>query len=131
MKKMQRIFLFLKHMFLAALLMLKKLFQILTKNNNFFMKVTSGVFHPNIPKSRSDVRMTCRFRPYHSTGVFLIQHMALIRQGRITFISGCHVTLGPYHSGRYSCFTIQNPRSPKCRSVKDTWHSSISSCDST
>jgi hypothetical protein len=49
MKKMQRIFLFLKQMFLAALLMMKNLFQILTKNNHFLMNIPvnmmkSGVF---------------------------------------------------------------------------------------
>jgi hypothetical protein len=99
-------------------------------------KVTSGDFHPNIPKSRrvksrSDVRLTTSLQALPLHGCFSTQHMALIHRGCIAFISGYHVTLGPYHSGSFSCFTIQNSRSPKCRSVEDTWHSSISSCDNT
>jgi hypothetical protein len=50
MKKMQRIFFFLKQMSLAALLMMKKFFQILTKNNLFLM---------NIPVMVMDIIFLC------------------------------------------------------------------------
>jgi hypothetical protein len=48
MKKMQRIFLFLKQMFLAALLMIKKLFQILTKNNHFLMNIPAKMMKSKV-----------------------------------------------------------------------------------
>jgi hypothetical protein len=39
MEKIKRIFLSLKQMFLASLLMMNKLFQMLTKNNQFLMNI--------------------------------------------------------------------------------------------
>jgi hypothetical protein len=36
-------------------------------------KVTSRDFHPRIPKSQSDVRFPCRFKPYNSMSVFQLK----------------------------------------------------------
>jgi hypothetical protein len=38
----------------------------------------------------------------------------------------CHSPSKTRH--RFSCFTIQNSQTMKCRSFKDTWHSSVMTC---
>jgi hypothetical protein len=52
MKEMQRIFFSLKQMFLATLLMMKNLFQILTKNNQFLMNIPVKMMKSKVEKNK-------------------------------------------------------------------------------
>jgi hypothetical protein len=56
--------------------------------------------------------LTTRQKP---RSVEVSKHATLIRRGHMAFISGHHITLGPYYSGSYTNSTCRNSRTPKCR----------------